>query len=121
MTNLLEIKNNVFSIAESDLDKKLTKKTVLNEVSKIRVDHSISISEQDLKIKLQLIFEECQDLTNNQFMQNCVILTKKDLFGKIPPAFKFKNPLDRNDDYDPFMAEIKFQLEKRNNGGSNGK
>lgn len=97
MTNLLEIKNNVFSIAESDLDKKLTKKIVLNEVSKIRVDHSISISEQDLKIKLQLIFDECQDLTNKQFIQNCKILSKKDLFGKIPPAFKFKQPLNKEE------------------------
>lgn len=97
MVNLLEIKDDIFAIDESDLDKKLTKKIVLKEVSKMRVDHSIFIIESDFKVKLQLIFEECQDLTNKQFIQNCKILSKKDLFGKIPPAFKFKQPLNKEE------------------------
>ena len=98
MNNLLEVKNDIFKpLAENELKEKLTKKVVLKYVSQIRIDQNVSISEPDFKVKLQLIFEECQDLTNNQFIQNCKILTKKDLFGKIPPAFKFKNPLEVND------------------------
>lgn len=113
MINLLE------TIAESELNQKLTKKTVLKEVSKIRVDHSISISEQDLKIKLQLIFEECQDLTNKQFIQNCKILSKRDLFGKLPPAFKFKQPYDepKSQGLEPYW---KYYLANEGNKNKDG-
>lgn len=93
MNNLLEVKNDILKpLPENELKEKLTKKVVLKYVSQMRIDQNVSISESDFKVKLQLIFDECSDLTNNQFIENCKILAKKDLYNKIPPAFKFKNP-----------------------------
>lgn len=98
MNNLLEVKNDILKpLPENELKEKLTKKVVLKYVSQMRIDQNVSISESDFKVKLQLIFDECSDLTNNQFIENCKILAKKDLYNKIPPAFKFKNPLEGND------------------------
>ena len=98
MNNLLEVKNDILKpLAENELKEKLTKKVVLKYVSQMRIDQNVSISESDFKVKLQLIFDDCSDLTNNQFIENCKILAKKDLYNKIPPAFKFKNPLEGND------------------------
>lgn len=92
MNNLLEVKNDILKpLPENELKEKLTKKVVLKYVSQMRIDQNVSISESDFKVKLQLIFDECSDLTNNQFIENCKILAKKDLYNKIPPAFKFKN------------------------------
>lgn len=93
MNNLLEVKNDILKpLPENELKEKLTKKVVLKYVSQMRIDQNVSISESDFKVKLQLIFDECSDLTNNQFIENCKILAKKDLYNKIPPSFKFKNP-----------------------------
>lgn len=93
MNNLPEVKNDILKpLPENELKEKLTKKVVLKYVSQMRIDQNVSISESDFKVKLQLIFDECSDLTNNQFIENCKILAKKDLYNKIPPAFKFKNP-----------------------------
>ncbi len=112
MNNLLEVKNDILKpLAENELKEKLTKKVVLKYVSQMRIDQNVSISELDFKVKLQLIFDECCDLTNNQFIENCKTLAKKDLYNKIPPAFKFKNPLDSNDT-PKFLSQYKHLLSK---------
>lgn len=84
-------------LSEEQENQKLTKIIVLKQITLMRINHNINIEENDFKVKLQLIYEECQDLTNKQFIQNCKILSKKDLFGKIPPAFKFKQPLNKEE------------------------
>jgi len=100
MNNLLEVKNDILKpLAENELKEKLTKKVVLKYVSQI------------FKVKLQLIFDECCDLTNNQFIENCKTLAKKDLYNKIPPAFKFKNPLESGDT-PKFLSQYKHLLSK---------
>ena len=112
MNNLLEVKNDILKpLAENELKEKLTKKVVLKYVSQMRIDQNVSISESDFKVKLQLIFDECSDLTNNQFIENCKILAKKDLYNKIPPAFKFKNPL-QGDDIPKFLSSFQHLRNK---------
>lgn len=98
MNNLLEVKNDILKpLSENELKEKLAKKVVLKYVSQMRIDQNVLISESDFKVKLTLIFIECCDLTNNQFIENCKILAKKDLYNKIPPAYKFKNPSESTD------------------------
>ena len=112
MNNLLEVKNDILKpLPENELKEKLTKKVVLKYVSQIRIDQNVSISESDFKVKLQLIFDECSDLTNNQFIENCKTLAKKDLYNKIPPAFKFKNPL-QGDDIPKFLSSFQHLRNK---------
>ena len=112
MNNLLEVKNDILKpLAENELKEKLTKKVVLKYVSQMRIDQNVSISELDFKVKLQLIFDECCDLTNNQFIENCKTLAKKDLYNKIPPAFKFKDP-HAEGNKPSFLSQYKHLLSK---------
>lgn len=98
MNNLLEVKNNLLEpLSDNELKQKLNKKVVLKFITQMRIDHNISITESDFRVKLGLIYEECQDLTNEQFINNCKILSKRDLFNKIPPAYKFKQPFNKEE------------------------
>ncbi len=97
MNNLLEVKNDILKpLEENELKEKLNKKVVLKYVSQMRIDQNVSITESDFKVKLQLIFDECSNLTNNQFIDNCKVLLRRDLYNKIPPAFRFKDPHANN-------------------------
>lgn len=112
MNNLLEVKSDILKpLAENELKEKLTKKVVLKYVSQMRIDQNVSISELDFKVKLQLIFDECYDLTNNQFIENCKTLAKKDLYNKIPPAFRFKDP-HAEGNKPSFLSQYRHLLDK---------
>ena len=112
MNNLLEVKNDILKpLAENELKEKLTKKVVLKYVSLMRIDQNVSISELDFKVKLQLIFDECCDLSNNQFIENCKTLAKKDLYNKIPPAFRFKDP-HAEGNKPSFLSQYRHLLDK---------
>lgn len=117
MTNLLDTKQNLTKeIDSNELYQSLNKKNVLQQLTKIRIDHSITISESDLKIKMQMVYEACQHLTNKQFIDNCINLAKTELFGKFPPAYKFaQSPTDEF----AHFRKYKEHRDKNLNGGSN--
>ena len=80
---------------------------------------------KELLIKKLTAFENKQAGFANKALENSIEGSWQGIFEPRPnnnlPQQPKQNTFARNDDYDPFMAEIKFQLEKRNNGGSNGK
>ncbi len=87
----------------------LTKKLILEELIKIKIDHSIQISERELEIKINLLFEDCKEMTAEKFSANCKIIRESDLFGKFPANFKFKNPI-------PDSKKSEYQKWKEANG-----
>lgn len=70
----------------------LTKKVILEELMKIKIDHSIQISERELDAKVNLLFEDCKEITSERFLINSSFLRKKELFGKFPPNHEFILP-----------------------------
>jgi hypothetical protein len=112
MNNLLEVKNDILKpLEENELKEKLNKKVVLKYVSQMRIDQNVSITESDFKIKLQLIFDECSNLTNNQFIDQCKVLLRRDLYNKIPPAFRFKDP-HADGNKPSFLSQYRHLLDK---------
>jgi len=69
---------------------KLSRKTILDCLTRIKIDHSINISEKELDAKINLIFEDCRDMSNLQFFENSEKLRKGNLFGKFPRNEEFK-------------------------------
>ena len=118
MNNLFEIKNDLLEpLSDNQLKQKLNKKVVLKYITQMRIDHNIFITEQDFRVKLGLIYEECKDLTNEQFINNCKILINQDLFNKIPPAYKFKqSSQEKNDGLDYY----RWVVSQKNGGNKNG-
>lgn len=70
----------------------ITKKVILEELMKIKIDHSIQISEKELDAKVNLLFEDCKEITSERFKGNSAFLRKKELFGKFPPNHEFICP-----------------------------
>lgn len=96
---------------------KLTKKIVSEQLLKIKIDHNVIISEDYFITKVHLVYEECKDLTNEQFINNCKILINQDLFNKIPPAYKFKQSFEeKNDGLDYY----RWVVSQKNGGNKNG-
>jgi len=71
---------------------KLTKNLILDELTKIIIDHSISIEPEKLKQKINLLFDDCKDMTAELFVENCKILRSQEMFGKLPANGKFIKP-----------------------------
>lgn len=67
----------------------LTKKLIAQELLKIKVDHSITISEEDFKLKVNLLFDDLKNCTAEKFIATCQELRKKQLFGKLPANIDF--------------------------------
>lgn len=67
----------------------LTKKIVLECLIKIKVDHSIEISQNDLDIKVNLLYEDCKYQPAELFIIQSETLRKGKLFGKLPANHEF--------------------------------
>lgn len=68
----------------------LTKKIVLICLQKIIIDHDIAIDEEKLKQKIELTFEDCKNMTAEQFIYASEQIRKKNnLFGKLPASKDF--------------------------------
>ena len=63
----------------------------------IKADHGLQITKEDLKIKINLLFEDCKHMSAEEFVKNCQILRKTELFGKLPPNFKFLEPEEKSE------------------------
>ena len=67
-----------------------TKKTIANCLLKIKIDHSIQISDSDFHAKVGILADDCQSLTDGQFTFASEKLRKTDdLYGKFPKAGAF--------------------------------
>ena len=68
----------------------LTKKIILLCFQKMILDHDIAISEEKLQQKIELTFEDCKDMTSEQFISISEQIRKKEnLFGKLPTSKAF--------------------------------
>lgn len=68
---------------------KLTKKVILEELWKIKIDHSIQISEEELDMKIKLIFDDCQNMDISTFKAICKKARMNELYGKMPANYVF--------------------------------
>lgn len=71
--------------------KMLTKKTILQCLTSLRIDSSIEISKQNLDEKVNIIYEQCQELGDDDFKKatNQIIREGIELYGKLPKAALF--------------------------------
>ncbi|MBM5782589.1 MAG: hypothetical protein FJ368_04115 [Pelagibacterales bacterium] len=72
----------------------LTKSIILDELTKIILDHNIIIEQEKLKQKINLLFQDCKDMTAEHFVSNCEKIRKSELFGKLPANFRFLEGLN---------------------------
>lgn len=68
---------------------KLTKKVILQQLMKIKIDHSIQISEAELDAKVNLLFEDCKDCSAELFIAISEKIRKQEMFGKLPANYLF--------------------------------
>lgn len=73
------------------MKKMLTKKNILQCLTNIKIDSSIEISEQDLDAKVNIIYDQCKELTDDEFKKatNQIICKGIELYGKLPKAALF--------------------------------
>lgn len=84
MNSLIKTNN----LKELDLNR-VTKRTILDCLMAIKIDHSIQISESDLEAKVNLLFADCKDISNSQFIERSNEIRKSNLFGKLPKNIEF--------------------------------
>lgn len=68
---------------------KLTKKIILQELAKMIYDHSLNIEQSNLDKKIDILFEDCQNLSAERFIDICKNLRAKEMFGRLPANFHF--------------------------------
>lgn len=73
---------------------KLTKNIILDELTRIIIDHSINIDQEKLKQKINLLFDDCKEMTAEIFIENCKIIRKNELYGRLPANHKFLKPIE---------------------------
>ena len=78
----------------------LTKKTILQCLITLKIDSSIEISEQDLKEKTNIIYEQCKELRDETLCDddfkkatNQIIREGIELYGKLPKTILFLEKL----------------------------
>lgn len=84
--------NNLMKINDDERNKSLSKKIVLDCLTAIRIDHNIDISTENFRVKIELVYNDCKNLTNEEFITNCEVIRKRELYGKIPASFVFVSP-----------------------------
>ena len=71
-------------------DKPLTKKVVLDCLMRIKLDHSIAITEQELDLKVNLTYEDCKDMSAELFIECCEAAREKNLYNKLPSSSEIR-------------------------------
>lgn len=71
--------------------KMLTKKTILQCLTSLKIDSSIEISKQNLDEKIDIIYEQCKELGDDDFIKatNQIIREGTELYGKLPKVALF--------------------------------
>lgn len=71
--------------------KMLTKKTILQCLTSLRIDSSIEISKKDLNAKIDIIYEHCKEFEDDDFKKatNQIIREGTELYGKLPKTALF--------------------------------
>lgn len=67
----------------------LHKETILDCLTKMIIDHSIIIETEKLRAKINILFEDCKDMTDAEFMEVSERLRKGELYGKLPASKDF--------------------------------
>ena len=75
---------------------KLTKRTIANCLGKMQLDHSISIDTKTFDKKVDLLFEDCQMMSDEQFNEVAEKLRNGELYGKLPASKDFLQKNDPN-------------------------
>lgn len=75
----------------------LTKKVILDQIALMILDHQLEISKDNLEKKINLLFEDCKNLSAETFIENCRILRKQEMYGKLPANFKFLQPAEKSE------------------------
>lgn len=78
----------------------LTKKIVLDCLMQIKIDHSITISENDLAAKVNLVFKDCKNMTAESFIKSCELLRMAKLYNKLPTSSEILNPHEKTNTFD---------------------
>lgn len=82
--------NNSITIKSHELNlNKITKKVILECLIRIKVDHGISISEQDLEAKVNLLYDDCKNMVVSQFIEKSELIRKSKLYGRLPTNYEF--------------------------------
>jgi hypothetical protein len=79
------------------------------------IDHSIIIETEKLRAKINLLFEDCKDMTDAEFIEVSEKLRKGELYGKLPASKDFlqknePNLVDRINDL--LGEELIVRIEK---------
>jgi hypothetical protein len=75
----------------------LTRKVILDQIALMILDHQLEISKENLERKINLLLEDCKELTAEAFTENCRALRKQEMYGKLPANFKFLQPVEKSD------------------------
>lgn len=69
----------------------VTKKIIHQNLTKLKIDNSISISDAEMDLKVNLLFDSCKSMTDEQFTKatNQIIMEGVELYGKLPKAALF--------------------------------
>jgi len=78
--------------------KRVSKKIIIDELSKIIVDHSINIvDEVQFDAKINLLFEDCSNISEERFIANATNIRNKPLYGRLPANYEFLAEQSNND------------------------
>lgn len=67
----------------------MKKTTIATCLTRMLVDHSITISQENLDHKINILFEDCKDMTDADFIEVSEKLRKGELYGKLPASKDF--------------------------------
>jgi len=67
----------------------MKKTTIIQCLTRMLVDHSISITEKNLEQKINILFEDCKDMSDAEFVEVSERLRKGELYGKLPASKDF--------------------------------
>tara|TARA_R110000868_G_scaffold137374_1_gene350909 strand:- start:684 stop:1235 length:552 start_codon:yes stop_codon:yes gene_type:complete len=70
----------------------LSKKTIAESLLRIKINYSINITDANLQIMIDTIFDICDDVTDEQFITATrqIIKNGSELYGKLPPVAMFR-------------------------------
>ena len=67
----------------------MKKTTITTCLIRMMIDHSITISQENLDQKVNILFEDCKDMTDADFIEISERLRKGELYGKLPASKDF--------------------------------
>ena len=97
----------------------LSKKIIAESLLRIKINYSIDVSDTNLKIMTDTIFEICDDITDEQFnaATRKILKDGAELYGKLPPIAMFRElifgkPLTTEELANKEVGEIIFSIDE---------